>query len=36
MKKKNYGNSNIETMKKYNLQKNPLEETKILEDIITL
>jgi hypothetical protein len=24
------------TMQKYNLQKNPLKETKILEDIITL
>jgi len=24
------------TMQKYNLQKNPLEETKILQDIITL
>jgi hypothetical protein len=24
------------TMKKYNLQKNPLKETKILQDIITL
>jgi hypothetical protein len=26
----------IFTMKKYNLQKNPLKETKILQDIITL
>jgi len=24
------------TMKKYNLQKNPLKETKILQDIVTL
>jgi hypothetical protein len=24
------------TMQKYNLQKNPLQETKILQDIITL
>jgi len=24
------------TMRKYNLQKNPLQETKILQDIITL
>jgi hypothetical protein len=35
-KKKNYGNSNIFTMQKYNLQKYPLKETKILQDIITL
>jgi hypothetical protein len=34
--KKNYGNSNIFTMQKYNLQKNPLEGTKILQDIRTL
>jgi hypothetical protein len=33
-KKKNYGNSNISPCKKYNLQKNPLKETKILQDII--
>jgi hypothetical protein len=34
-KKKNYGNSNIFTMQKYNLpKKNPLQETKILQDII--
>jgi hypothetical protein len=38
MQKKNYGNSNISPYKKYipNLQKNPLKETKILQDIITL
>jgi len=31
----NYGNSNISPCKKYNLQKkNPLKETKILQDII--
>jgi hypothetical protein len=29
---KNYGNSNISPCKKYNLQKNPLKETKILQD----
>jgi hypothetical protein len=34
--KKNYGNSNISPWKNYNLQKNPLKETKILQDIITL
>jgi hypothetical protein len=34
--KKNYGNSKFFTMKKYNLQKIPLKETKILQDIITL
>jgi hypothetical protein len=34
--KKNHANSNIETMQKYNLQKNPVEETKILQDIMTL
>jgi hypothetical protein len=28
--KTNYGNSNISPCKKYNLQKNPLKETKIL------
>jgi hypothetical protein len=33
---KNYGNSNISPMQKYNLRKNPLKETKILQDIITL
>jgi hypothetical protein len=32
--KKNYENSNISPMQKYNLQKNPLKETKILQDII--
>jgi hypothetical protein len=37
MQKKNYGNSNIYfTMQRYNLQKNPLKETKILQDIRTL
>jgi hypothetical protein len=35
--KKNYGNSNISPCNKlYNFQKNPLKETKILQDIITL
>jgi hypothetical protein len=35
--KKNYGNPNISTMQKYiNLQKNPLKETKNLQNIITL
>jgi len=34
--KKNYECSNIFTMQKYNLQKNPLKETKILQDITTL
>jgi hypothetical protein len=34
--KKNYGNSNISPLQKHNLQKNPLKETKILQDIITL
>jgi predicted translin family RNA/ssDNA-binding protein len=29
--KKNYGNSNISTCKKYNLPKNPLKEIKILK-----
>jgi len=40
---KKYFNAKIElwkpkyfTMQKYNLQKNPLKETKILQDIITL
>jgi hypothetical protein len=33
--KKKSGNSNISPCKKYNLQKNPLIETKILQDIIT-
>jgi hypothetical protein len=35
-KKKNYGNSNnIFTMQKlYNLQKHPLKQTKILQDVI--
>jgi hypothetical protein len=32
--KKNYGNSKKFTMQKYVLQKNPLKETKILQDII--
>jgi NAD dependent epimerase/dehydratase family enzyme len=35
-KKKNYGNSNISPCKNHNLQKNPLKETKILQDTITL
>jgi hypothetical protein len=34
-KKKNYGILKYFTMPKYNLQKNPLKETKILQDIIT-
>jgi hypothetical protein len=34
--KKSYGNSYISPCKIYNLQKNPLKETKILQDIITL
>jgi hypothetical protein len=34
--KKNYENSNISPCKKYILEKNPLKETKILQDIITL
>jgi hypothetical protein len=34
--KKNYGNSNISPCKKYNLPKNPLKETKILQEIRTL
>jgi hypothetical protein len=35
--KKNYSrNSNISPMQKSNLQKNPLKETKVLQDIITL
>jgi hypothetical protein len=34
--KKNYGNSNTSPCQKYNLQKNPLKETKILQVIITL
>jgi len=34
--KKNYGNSNISPCKKCNFQKNPLKETKILQDNITL
>jgi hypothetical protein len=34
---KNYGNSNISPCKNIpNLQKNPLKETKILQDIITM
>jgi hypothetical protein len=33
--KKNYGNSNISPCKNYNL-KNPLKETKTLQDIIAL
>jgi hypothetical protein len=31
---KDYENSDISTMQKYNLRKNPLKETKILQDII--
>jgi hypothetical protein len=31
--KKNDGNSNISASKKYNLQENPLKESKILQDI---
>ncbi len=34
--KKNYGNSNISPCNKYNLQKNPLKETKLRQDILTL
>jgi hypothetical protein len=34
--KKNAGNSNISPCKKYNLQKNPLQKNKTLQDIITL
>jgi hypothetical protein len=35
--KKNYENSNISPCKKYNLQNNPLKETKlILQDLIIL
>jgi hypothetical protein len=34
--KKNYGKFKYFTMQKYNLQKNPVKETKILQDIITL
>ncbi len=34
--KKNYGNSNISPCKNYNLQNNPLKQTKILQDIRTL
>jgi hypothetical protein len=36
MQKKNYGNSNISPCKNIILKKNPLKETKILQDIITL
>jgi hypothetical protein len=32
--KKNYEKSNISPCKNYNLLKNPLKETKILQDII--
>jgi hypothetical protein len=35
-KKKNYENSNISPCKNIIFKKNPLEETKILQDIITL
>jgi hypothetical protein len=34
--KKNYGNSNISPCKTIILKKNPLKETKILQEIITL
>jgi hypothetical protein len=34
--KKNYENSKYFTMQKYNLQKVPLQETKILQSILTL
>jgi hypothetical protein len=34
--KKNYGNSNISPCKNIIFKKNPLKETKILQDIITL
>jgi hypothetical protein len=34
-KKKDYGKLKYFTMQKQNLQKNPLKETKILQDIIT-
>jgi hypothetical protein len=34
--KKNYGNSNISPCKNRILKKNPLKETKILQDIRTL
>jgi hypothetical protein len=34
--KKNYGNSNISTCKNIIFKKNPLKETKILQDIVTL
>jgi len=34
--KKNYGNSNISPCKNIIFKKNPLKETKILPDIITL
>jgi len=34
--KKNYEIQKKFTMQKYNLQKSPLKETKILQDIITL
>ncbi len=36
MQKKNSEHSKYFTMQKYNLQKTPLKETKILQDIITL
>jgi len=34
--KKNYENSNISPMQKYTLQKSPLKETKIIQDVTTL
>jgi hypothetical protein len=36
MEKKNNGNSKYFTMQKYNLEKNLLKETKILQNIITV
>jgi hypothetical protein len=36
MQTKNYGNSNISPCKSIILKKNPLKETQILQDIITL
>jgi hypothetical protein len=35
-KKKNYGNSNISPCKNIIFRKNPIKETKILQDITTL
>jgi hypothetical protein len=36
LRQKNYGNSNISPCKKYNFQKNPQKEIKILPNIIIL